>query len=616
MKASLYTAYHKPSSMIESPSIVPIHVGRAKAGAPLAGMIGDDTGENISALNGSYCELTALYWAWKNDTESTHFGVMHYRRLLDFDRTLPSAATEVHPGQLRMSDYAEKTEAWLTENPDIDLVIPVAHKMPMTVRVNYSEQHDARDLDFIEARIAEKSPEYLEDWRAVLDGRELLLANMFLARREIIEPYIAWMFDLLDALAASDIPRDYVSPYNSRYLGFMAERLFTVWARKYLRETPKAKVHRVNILNLSQSLVFPYLSGDVFKGADEVNVAFSSDRNYLPHAGAMVRTLVDHADPNRRYNLFYMHENIAVRDLELLQSILYGAPHINLHPINVGNPFGANYRARHHAPTNATFNRFLLFELLPDVNRLIYIDVDMVLKGDIAELFDVDMGEHQLAAVPDFIMTRVLAAKVVTKEASIPDLGQYLRDKLGMSDAQINSYFNAGLMVLDFAKMDVPKVGRDLLDMVEKTQYFFRDQDILNEYFKDSYLRLPARYNVFNSDIDEYLDVPVDNHREALASKHDPFIIHFAAAHHKPWTYPDVHFAHEYWTALERTPFWLEVLEGTIAHRTLGARLTRSETYKRAALNGGRAVGAKLPWLRPYLARSYRWALRRIKSLN
>lgn len=616
MKAALYTAYHKPSSFIESPSIVPIHVGRGKGGTPLAGMIGDDTGDNISALNGSYCELTALYWAWKNDSESTHLGLMHYRRLLDFDQSMQSTYAEVLPGQLRMADYAERTEKWLAANAEVDLVLPVPHKMPISVRTNYLDKHDPRDLEFIEARIRDTSPEYLEDWNAVMEGRDLLLANMFMARREIILPYIEWAFDLLEALRASDISRKYVSSYNARYLGFVSERLFTVWARKYLRENPTAKVHRVNILNLSQSLVFPFISGDEFNGPETVNVAFSSDANYLPHTAAMIRTLIDHADPERRYNLFYLHENIEPRRMELLSTLLFGAPHVTLHPINVGNPFGDHYRARHHAPTNATFNRFLLFDLLPDLNRLIYIDVDMVLKGDIAEIFDIDMGDHQLAAVPDFIMTRLLATKVETQDPAVPDLGKHLREDVGLSDEQLYSYFNAGLMVLNFAKMDMAKVNRELMDMVEKTKFFFRDQDILNSYFKDSYLRLPAKYNVFNSPNLEYMDVPVDNFREAMSARNEPFIIHFAAAPQKPWRYPDVPFAQDYWTALERTPFWLETLEKTIESRGLAARLRQKHTYKMAVLNFGRWVARKLPWLRPMLYKLYAFLLRRFRWLR
>ncbi len=606
MKASLYTAYHTPASIFDSASITPIHVGRASAQAPLGGMIGDDTGDNISDRNGAYCEMTALYWAWKNDRDSTHIGLMHYRRLLDFDGSMRAPVTEVFPDDLRTSDYCARTERWLAAHPQIDLVVPVAHRMPMTVRANFNAEHDPRDLAFVEAHVRAHSPDYLEDLHAVLDGYDLLLGNMFLARRDVIEPYFEWAFPILDALFSADIPRAYLSKYNARFAGFMSERLFSIYVHKFLREAPGARVHRVNILNLKTSLVFPVLPGAIFNGPENVNVAFSSDRNYLPHTCAMLRTMADHADPARQYNLFYLNENIRARDLELLQSVLFGAPNITLYPVNVGTRFGDRYRARHHAPSNATYNRFLLFDLLPDVDRLVYMDVDMVLLGDIAEVFDVEMGNHPIAAVPDFIMTRVLCTSVITEDPKVPDLGRYLHDQLGLSDAQINSYFNAGLMVLNLAKMDVPKVGKRLLAMVDETAYFFRDQDILNVFFKDSYLRLPAKYNVFNSDLQEYAHVPAANRRDAMAAKQAPFIIHFAAAHHKPWTNPDVQFAQAYWTALERTPFWLEVLEGTLARRRRSRWPGWSERLRRGLVRTGAWIGRTAPWLHPHLLGIYR----------
>ncbi|MAM60762.1 DUF4422 domain-containing protein [Maritimibacter sp. UBA3975] len=616
MKATIYTAHHAPAPVVTSASITPIHAGRALADAPLPGMIGDDTGETLSPHNGAYSELTTLYWVWKNDTTSTHIGLMHYRRFLDFAGDHRSPAAEVWPDALRLEDYAQQTDDWLAAHPGVDLVLPVAHRMPMTVAENYRDQHDPRDLAFVEARIADVSPGYLEDFRAVLDGRELLLANMVYARRDIIDAYCSWAFNLLEALRAADIPRPHVSPYNARYLGFVSERLFTVFVRKYLRDNPETVVRRVNILNLSRSLVIPYARGDRFNGETEVNVAFTSDRAYLPQTAAMVASLARHTDPERHYNLFYLHENIGPRDLDLLASVLVAYPEISLHPINVAQPFAGEYRARHHAPSNATYNRFLLFDLLPEVRRLVYLDVDLVLCGDVAELFDTEMGNAPIAAVTDALMTRVLATRVRTRDPAVPDLYDYLSGDLGLADDEIARYFNAGVLILNFAAMDVAAVGADLRRRVTGNRYFFRDQDILNVVFKDEALTLPPRYNVHNSDRGAYDNVPVPIRNAALAAKADPFIVHFAAAHQKPWREPDVEFAGLFWRALAETPFWFEVLESTRRYRSLPSRLLRADTWKHGVVVAGRSLGRRFPALMPLLLRLYRWALGRFRWLN
>jgi lipopolysaccharide biosynthesis glycosyltransferase len=604
MKPTIYTAYHKPSALVSSPSIRPIHVGRANAKAQLDDMIGDDTGDNISADNGRYCELTALYWAWKNDTDSSHIGLMHYRRLFDFAGEHTSPKAEVVLGEFTIKDYTKASEDWLAANPDVDLVLPVPHRMHITTRQNYEAEHDPRDLVEVEAILAADHPDYLPMFHEVMEGNELWLANMFVARRDIMEAYCEWLFDILPKLDAAH-ERLWLSAYNARYLGFMSERLFQIWLKKFLADAPETKVQRVNILNLSNALTFPYLSGDSLNGPEQVNVAFSSDVNYLPHTAAMLRSAIDHLNEDRQYNFFYLHENIPGRDLSLLNSMCFGVPNVTLHLIDVKNPFSENYRSEHHAPTNATFNRFLLFSLLPDLDRLLYIDVDMILKGDIAEIFDVEMDGYKLAAVPDFIMTRVLTTKVETADPEVPDLYAYLRDSLSMSDLQISKYFNAGLMVLNFKEMDVEATGRRLLEMVEETKYFFRDQDILNEHFKDDYLPMPARYNVFNSNDNEYDDVPVANRAKALAAKHDPFLIHYAAWQHKPWTYPDTQFSDLYWAALERTPFHKRVLLRLIDDSRKHYLGLSKRSPAEAVVSVGLKTADRFPALRPFLLRAY-----------
>ncbi len=601
MKAAIYTAYHKTSPLVESASVRPIHVGRAKAKAPLRDMIGDDTGDSISDANARYCELTALYWAWKNDREATHIGLMHYRRFLDFAGKHPAKAAEKALGEFRIAAYAAQTEGWLKANPGIDLVLPRPHVMPVSVRENYATRHSPADLAFVEQVIRRDHPGYIPYFESVMAGREVLLGNMFLARREIADAWCAFLFDVLDKLDQADLSRKYYSSYQSRYLGFMSERLFTVFAAKYQAEHPGASVHRVNILNLSQATCYPYIADDSLNGPEHVNIAFSSDDAYLPHAAAMLASALPHFAADRIYNLFYLYSDVLPQRMEVFASIFRSYPQIRFHPLNVGDPFKGSYRSKTRAPSNATYNRFLLFELLPTLTRLLYIDCDMIVNGDLAEIFDTEMGDKKIAAVPDFIMTRTLTNKVETLDPAVPDLYVYHRDKLGLNDEQIFSYFNAGLLLFNFAAMDVPATGRELMAKAKSSRFLFRDQDLLNSYFKDSYLRLPAKYNVFNSHAMAYSKVPAANQAEAMAAKAEPFIIHYAAAYYKPWEIAEVEYSDEYWAALQKTPFFMTVLAE--ARRTGGDNGVFSKGFW---INRARALAARFPGLRPVMHRVYR----------
>ena len=81
-RVKIFVVAHKPFEKPEGETLVPIHVGRAvsRLKDEMAGMIGDDTGENISEKNPSYCEMTAHYWIWKNVRDCDYVGVCHYLR--------------------------------------------------------------------------------------------------------------------------------------------------------------------------------------------------------------------------------------------------------------------------------------------------------------------------------------------------------------------------------------------------------------------------------------------------------------------------------------------------------------------------------------------------------
>ena len=97
MDIKILVATHKKYWMPKDDIYFPIHVGRE--GKADLGYIGDNTGDNISAKNANYCELTGLYWAWKN-LKCDYIGLCHYRRyfagcLLDYPESCVTLISDV-----------------------------------------------------------------------------------------------------------------------------------------------------------------------------------------------------------------------------------------------------------------------------------------------------------------------------------------------------------------------------------------------------------------------------------------------------------------------------------------------------------------------------------------
>lgn len=173
----------------------------------------DNTGDNISQKNASFCELTALYWIWKN-TNDEYVGLEHYRRTFYEKRTLI------------LSPIRKKKLKRILGSCDI--VLPQKSYMPETVFEQYKSSHIEADLKCCEEIIKEKYPEFLPDYKKVMENNEQYLTNMFVAKKILADEYCEWLFDILfEAEKRIDITgRD---AYQTRVFGFLSERLFNVW---------------------------------------------------------------------------------------------------------------------------------------------------------------------------------------------------------------------------------------------------------------------------------------------------------------------------------------------------------------------------------------------------
>lgn len=213
-------ATHKKYWMPEDEVYLPLHVG-AEGKADL-GYVKDNTGDNISAKNPNYCELTGLYWAWKN-LKADYIGLVHYRRY--FTRK------EVRDIALKKRQIL-CTEEWENLLAKYDVI--VADKRKYYIETNhshYNHAHPSIGLDEIERIIQERYPEYSEAFATVMNRTWAHMFNMFVMRQDLFQEYCQWLFSILFELEKRlDIST--FDAYNKRVFGFISERLLDVWLKK------------------------------------------------------------------------------------------------------------------------------------------------------------------------------------------------------------------------------------------------------------------------------------------------------------------------------------------------------------------------------------------------
>jgi len=214
----MLVATHRPESEVPSDDFhLPVHVGHALD--PVAtGHQPDDVGDNISHLNRSYCELTALYWAWKN-LDSDVVGLSHYRRYFRGS----------HPGPAGKGILSRDEATALLASHDLVLPRPRNYYVE-TIESHYRNGHHGRDLDILRDVVADLSAAYLPAYDRVFGGRRLSLYNMLLTRRDVLDAYAAWLFPLLAATSARIGDQRERTDYQQRTVGYLGERLLNVWA--------------------------------------------------------------------------------------------------------------------------------------------------------------------------------------------------------------------------------------------------------------------------------------------------------------------------------------------------------------------------------------------------
>lgn len=176
----------------------------------------DNTGFNISKKNKNFCELTGLFWLWKNKINDFNvFGLNHYRRFFRYrGKILTNRNLET-----LLSMY--------------DVILPKKFHWKKSVAKNYYENGKGfrNDLFIVKKIISEKYPDYLNSYDNVLSGKSASYFNMFVMKKNDFNKYCSWLFDILFE-AENLIDTSTYDNQEARVFGYLSELLLNVWIEK------------------------------------------------------------------------------------------------------------------------------------------------------------------------------------------------------------------------------------------------------------------------------------------------------------------------------------------------------------------------------------------------
>lgn len=217
-KIEIYIAAHNKSEIPSIEGYKIIEVGSFFHPDPIYA-IRDNSGNNISEKNKTFCELTAYYWMWKN-SRADYIGLVHYRRFFSRKR--------VDDSERYYLQVMEATK--ILENYDVILPEPIIW-WRYTIATGYD--HGAgffKDLMVVRNIISQKYPAYLKEWDQVTGGHKASYCNVMVTSKKYFDSYCEWLFDILFE-AESQIDISNYTSVEKRIFGFLSEILLNVWVQ-------------------------------------------------------------------------------------------------------------------------------------------------------------------------------------------------------------------------------------------------------------------------------------------------------------------------------------------------------------------------------------------------
>lgn len=230
MSTTIYIITHKKVELPTIEGFEPLLVGANNHSEITCYRNKDNTGDNISDKNSRYCELTGVYWIWKN-SKADITGICHYRRF--FIKTIISTKTKYFLNNKDISSLFERYE----------VIVPKAWHYKKNILDSVQVAPNRKDLGEIETAIKKVSPEYLGAYLGFLEGKKSYLYNMCIMRKKMFDKYCEWLFPILEYIEER---HDFTGEdaYRTRLLGFLSERLIAVWLKVNV-EPSKIKECRV-----------------------------------------------------------------------------------------------------------------------------------------------------------------------------------------------------------------------------------------------------------------------------------------------------------------------------------------------------------------------------------
>ena len=373
---------------------------------------------------------------------------------------------------------------------------------------------------------------------------------------------------------ASNPPKYYYLPNNYRYL----RQLLGLDPAKHHSEdvTPESSPKELQNGETENHALICADPADAIapEGFDSVvPVVFATNEKYAPYLGVTLQSILDHAAPGRFYRVYVLHSALTDNTIRLLEA--QATRQLSVQCLNVDELVTRKETELHISAhlSKETYYRLVIPEVLGFYSHVIYLDCDLVVMRDIADIVPDNLGDCLLAAVRNNCTEKT---------------AKRLRDSFGLDAAQ---YFNAGVLVMNLARWKAEHIEEKCFSFIRETpplELVQHDQDVLNAVCRDRVYYLDAAWNFCwhmvygNADFVALCKPIADRVSENF------YILHFASDK-KPWDLPELPLSRYFWRFARRSDFYEIILKNMAVSAALAAQ-------KSNAVRDAEASNASAPY--------------------
>lgn len=293
---------------------------------------------------------------------------------------------------------------------------------------------------------------------------------------------------------------------------------------------------------------------------NNIPIIFATDQNYVAALSVAIQSLVMNISKENNYDIIILYSQLYDYQKRMLYNIVEKHNNVSLRFINMDeyiSAYSLDKLLHINHITTAAYYRLLASSIFSNYNKILYLDCDIVITQDIANLYNLDIQNKSIGACLDFCISNSLD-KTILKNG----FENYIKNTLNIQD--MKQYINSGVLIINIQKWKKLNIEPYLLQLAQVNNRFFHDQNVLNSaFYNDIFIIEPTwnfQYHIkfFAGNYAKEINPEIVHFFDDI--KKTPAIIHYTS-HVKPWNELHHTFSSIWWCYAKKSPFYEMIIQ-------------------------------------------------------